>query len=80
VVRPQPASDHFGDSFLLGLVPHQRVFVVSSEPERDYLRRFPLDVARPYGAQSSQRSTCPPSAAVRQVSIADITFNWGRLT
>src|ERR1700760_2758727 len=30
-------------------------------------------------AQSSQRSTCPPSAAVRQVSIADITFNWARL-
>ena len=27
-------------------------------------------------AQSSQRSTWPPSAAVRQVSIADITFNW----
>jgi hypothetical protein len=24
-------------------------------------------------AQSSQRSTCPPSAAVRQVSIADMT-------
>src|SRR5271166_5637224 len=31
-------------------------------------------------AQSSQRSTWPPSAAVRQVSIADITFNWARLT
>ena len=31
-------------------------------------------------AQSSQRSTCPPSAAVRQVSIADMTFNWARLT
>src|SRR5271167_1252378 len=30
--------------------------------------------------QSSQRSTCPPSAAVRQVSIADMTFNWPRLT
>src|SRR5271165_132469 len=30
--------------------------------------------------QSSQRSTCPPSAAVRQVSIADMTFNWSRLT
>ena len=30
-------------------------------------------------AQSSQRSTCPPSAEVRQVSIADITFNWARL-
>jgi hypothetical protein len=28
----------------------------------------------------SQRSTCPPSAAVRQCSIADITFNWSRLT
>lgn len=28
----------------------------------------------------SQRSTCPPSAAVRQRSIADITFNWSRLT
>jgi hypothetical protein len=23
----------------------------------------------------SQRETCPPSAAVRQLSIADITFN-----
>src|SRR6266567_5673921 len=30
--------------------------------------------------QSSQRATCPPSAAVRQLSIADITFNWSRLT
>src|ERR1700704_723674 len=30
--------------------------------------------------QSSQRATCPPSAAVRQFSIADITFNWPRLT
>ena len=28
----------------------------------------------------SQRSTCPPSAAVRQLSIADITFNWSRPT
>jgi hypothetical protein len=28
----------------------------------------------------SQRMTCPPSAAVRQRSIADITFNWSRLT
>src|SRR4029077_14703365 len=24
--------------------------------------------------------TCPPRAAVRQLSIADITFNWPRLT
>src|SRR5271166_6507724 len=31
-------------------------------------------------AQSSQRSTCPPSAAVRQLSIADMTFIWPRLT
>ena len=31
-------------------------------------------------AQSSQRATWPPSAAVRQVSIADITFIWSRLT
>jgi hypothetical protein len=31
-------------------------------------------------AQSSQRSTWPPSAEVRQVSIADITFSWARLT
>src|SRR5882724_10431220 len=31
-------------------------------------------------AQSSQRATCPPSAAVRQLSIADITLNWPRLT
>jgi hypothetical protein len=31
-------------------------------------------------AQFSQRSTCPPSAAVRQRSIADMTFNWSRLT
>ena len=30
--------------------------------------------------QFSQRRTCPPSAAVRQFSIADITFNWSRLT
>jgi len=28
----------------------------------------------------SQRMTCPPSAAVRQRSIADITFSWPRLT
>src|SRR5580700_2898388 len=31
-------------------------------------------------AQSSQRSTCPPSAAVRQISIAVITRRWARLT
>src|SRR5919204_7068233 len=31
-------------------------------------------------AQSSQRATCPPRAAVRQLSIALITFIWGRLT
>src|SRR5450631_3225968 len=31
-------------------------------------------------AQSSQRATWPPSAAVRQFSIAEITFNWPRLT
>ena len=31
-------------------------------------------------AHFSQRSTCPPSAAVRQRSIAVITFNWPRLT
>src|SRR6478735_12161717 len=30
--------------------------------------------------QSSQPSTWPPSAAVRQVSIADITLSWSRLT
>jgi hypothetical protein len=30
--------------------------------------------------QFSQRSTWPPSATVRQRSIADITFNWSRLT
>ena len=28
----------------------------------------------------SQRATCPPRATVRQLSIADITFNWPRLT
>jgi len=28
----------------------------------------------------SQRSTCPPSAAVRQRSIADMTLSWPRLT
>ena len=31
-------------------------------------------------AQSSQRSTCPPSAAVRQRSIADMSWRWPRLT
>src|SRR3979411_2150025 len=31
-------------------------------------------------AQPSQRATCPPSAAVRQRSMADITFIWSRLT
>jgi hypothetical protein len=31
-------------------------------------------------AQSSHRATWPPSAAGRQLSIADITFNWPRLT
>ena len=31
-------------------------------------------------AHFSQRATCPPSAAVRQRSIADITFSWPRLT
>ena len=30
-------------------------------------------------AQASQRSTCPPNAAVRQRSIADITLSWPRL-
>src|SRR5450432_3111990 len=30
-------------------------------------------------AQSSQRVTWPPRAAVRQLSIADITFSWSRL-
>src|SRR5258708_15165733 len=29
---------------------------------------------------ASHPSMCPPSAAVRQVSIADITFSWARLT
>src|SRR6266436_10367871 len=28
----------------------------------------------------SQRATWPPRAAVRQLSVADITFNWSRLT
>jgi hypothetical protein len=28
----------------------------------------------------SQRAACPPSAAVRQLSIADITLSWPRLT
>src|SRR5499433_4237707 len=31
-------------------------------------------------AQASQRSTCPPNDAVRQRSIADMTFSWPRLT
>jgi hypothetical protein len=31
-------------------------------------------------AHFSQRATWPPSAAVRQLSIADITFSWPRLT
>ena len=31
-------------------------------------------------AQSSQRATCPPSAAVRQRSMALITFSCSRLT
>jgi len=31
-------------------------------------------------AQLSQRATWPPSAAVRQRSIADITLSWSRLT
>src|SRR5271169_5435870 len=31
-------------------------------------------------AQSSQHSTWPPNAAVRQRSIADMTFSWPRLT
>jgi hypothetical protein len=30
--------------------------------------------------QSSQRATWPPSATVRQRSMADITFSWSRLT
>jgi len=32
------------------------------------------------GQQFSQRPTWPPSAAVRQRSIADMTFIWPRLT
>src|SRR5437867_3014979 len=31
-------------------------------------------------AQASQHSTCPPNAAVRQRSIADMTLSWPRLT
>ena len=31
-------------------------------------------------AQSSHRSRCPPSAAVRQALIADMTSSWSRLT
>src|SRR6201998_1490571 len=31
-------------------------------------------------AQSSQRSTWPPNAAVRQRSIAEMTLSWPRLT
>jgi hypothetical protein len=31
-------------------------------------------------AHVSQRATCPPRAAVRQLSMADMTFNWPRLT
>src|SRR6516164_8367426 len=31
-------------------------------------------------AHSWQRSTCPPNAAVRQRSIADMTLSWPRLT
>ena len=31
-------------------------------------------------ASFSQRATWPPSATVRQRSIALITFNWSRLT
>jgi hypothetical protein len=31
-------------------------------------------------AHASQRSTCPPRATVRQLSMADITFSWPRLT
>jgi hypothetical protein len=30
--------------------------------------------------QTSQRATWPPSAAVRQLTIADITLSWPRLT
>jgi len=32
------------------------------------------------GAQSSQRATCLPRAAVRQLSMADMTFNCPRFT
>src|ERR1700680_5294475 len=32
------------------------------------------------GGQFSQRPTAPPRAAVRQLSIADITLSWPRLT
>ena len=31
-------------------------------------------------APFSQRATCPPRPAVRQASIAFITFNWAWLT
>src|SRR5215472_17027023 len=31
-------------------------------------------------AQASQRSTCPPNAAVRQRSSAGMTLSWSRLT
>ena len=31
-------------------------------------------------AQAVQSSTCPPNAAVRQRSIADMTLSWPRLT
>ena len=31
-------------------------------------------------AHFSQRATCPPRAAVRQLSMADMTLSWPRLT
>jgi hypothetical protein len=36
--------------------------------------------ARRGDCDDRQRATCPPSAAVRQLSIADNTLSWPRLT
>jgi len=54
---------HHADSPLLDLPIRQELYAISVWPH----------------AAFSQRATCPPSAAVRQRSIALITFNWSRL-
>src|SRR5580700_4397195 len=53
-------------------LPRRRALALRAMPQLLY--------AMTVWAQPSQRATCPPSATVRQRSIALMTFIWSRLT